>query len=95
MNVKAGVVINPATPIEMIKEILPYVDLVLIMTVNPGFGGQSFIHEMIPKLKAIAELKEKNNYHYEIEVDGGVNIETAKLCTDARSRCTCCRKCYF
>lgn len=82
MNVKAGVVINPATPIEMIKEILPYVDLVLIMTVNPGFGGQSFIHEMIPKIKAISELKEKNNYHYEIEVDGGVNIETAKLCTD-------------
>lgn len=82
MNVKAGVVINPATPIKMIKEILPYVDLVLIMTVNPGFGGQSFIHEMIPKIKAISELKEKNNYHYEIEVDGGVNIETAKLCTD-------------
>lgn len=82
MNVKAGVVINPATPIEMIKEILPYVDLVLIMTVNPGFGGQSFIHEMIPKINAISELREQNNYHYEIEVDGGVNIETAKLCTD-------------
>ncbi len=83
MNVQAGVVINPATPIEMITEILSYVDLVLIMTVNPGFGGQSFIHEMIPKVKAIAELREQNNYQYEIEIDGGVNIETAKLCTDA------------
>ncbi|MEI3610938.1 ribulose-phosphate 3-epimerase [Pseudogracilibacillus sp. SO30301A] len=83
MNVQAGVVINPATPIEMIKEILSYVDLVLIMTVNPGFGGQSFIHEMIPKIKAIAELREQNNYQYEIEIDGGVNVETAKLCTDA------------
>lgn len=82
-NVQAGVVINPATPIEMITEILSYVDLVLIMTVNPGFGGQSFIHEMIPKIKAIAELREKNNYNYEIEIDGGVNVETAKLCTDA------------
>ncbi len=83
MNVQAGVVINPATPIEMITEILSYVDLVLIMTVNPGFGGQSFIHEMIPKVKTIAELREQNNYQYEIEIDGGVNIETAKLCTDA------------
>ncbi len=82
-NVQAGVVINPATPIEMITEILSYVDLVLIMTVNPGFGGQSFIHEMIPKVKTIAELREQNNYQYEIEIDGGVNIETAKLCTDA------------
>ena len=83
MNVQAGVVINPATPIEMITEILSYADLVLIMTVNPGFGGQSFIHEMIPKIKAIAELREQNNYQYEIEIDGGVNVETAKLCTDA------------
>lgn len=83
MNVKAGVVINPATPIEMIKEILSYADLVLIMTVNPGFGGQSFIHEMIPKIKAIAKLRDQYNYNYEIEIDGGVNVETAKLCTDA------------
>src|SRR5699024_11092872 len=82
-GVKAGVVINPATPVEMIKEILPNVDLVLIMTVNPGFGGQSFIREMIPKIKMVHDLREKLLYDYEIEVDGGVNVDTAKLCTDA------------
>src|SRR5699024_11212158 len=73
-GVKAGVVINPATPVEMIKEILPNVDLVLIMTVNPGFGGQSFIREMIPKIKMVHDLREKLLYDYEIEVDGGVNV---------------------
>jgi len=82
-GVKPGVVINPATPVSMIKEVLSYVDLILIMTVNPGFGGQSFIHETIPKIQTLQDLRNKNNYTYEIEVDGGVNIETAKLCTDA------------
>ena len=82
-NVKAGVVINPATPLVMIEEILAYVDLVLIMTVNPGFGGQSFIYETLPKIKQLYELRQKNNYNFEIEVDGGVNETTAKLCTDA------------
>lgn len=82
-GVKAGVVINPATPVEMIKETLSYVDLVLVMTVNPGFGGQSFIHETLPKIKLLDELRKDHQYSYELEVDGGVNAETAKLCTDA------------
>ncbi len=82
-GVKSGVVLNPATPLEMIREILSEVDLVLIMTVNPGFGGQSFIREMIPKIEALHQVRMENNYSFEIEVDGGVNIETAKLCTDA------------
>lgn len=82
-GVKAGVVINPATPVEMIKETLSYVDLVLVMTVNPGFGGQSFIHETLPKIKQLDELRKEKQYRFELEVDGGVNIETAKLCTDA------------
>lgn len=82
-GVKAGVVINPATPVEMIKETLSYVDLVLVMTVNPGFGGQSFIHETLPKIKQLDELRREKQYRFELEVDGGVNIETAKLCTDA------------
>lgn len=82
-GVKAGVVINPATPVEMIKETLSYVDLVLVMTVNPGFGGQSFIHETLPKIKFLDELRKEHQYSFELEVDGGVNAETAKLCTDA------------
>lgn len=82
-DVRPGVVINPATPVEMIKEILPLVDLVLIMTVNPGFGGQSFIHETIMKIEHVHDLRRKHNYPFEIEVDGGVNANTAQLCTDA------------
>ena len=82
-GVKAGVVINPATPVEMIKETLSYVDLVLVMTVNPGFGGQSFIHETLPKIKRLDELRKEHQYSFELEVDGGVNAATAKLCTDA------------
>src|SRR5690625_6379585 len=82
-NVKAGVFINPATPLVMIEEILAYVDLVLIMTVNPGFGGQSFIYETLPKIKQLYEFRQKNNYNFEIEVDGGVNETNAKLCNDA------------
>lgn len=80
---KAGVVINPATPVEMIKPILSEIDLVLIMTVNPGFGGQSFIHETLQKIEQVSTWREELNLEFEIEVDGGVNPETAKLCTDA------------
>lgn len=81
-GVKPGVVINPATPVSVIEEILPLVDMVLVMTVNPGFGGQSFIHEALAKIERLNKLREENNYTYEIEIDGGVNVETAKLCTD-------------
>lgn len=81
-GVKPGVVINPATPVSVIEEILPLVDMVLVMTVNPGFGGQSFIHEALAKIERLNKLREVNNYTYEIEIDGGVNVETAKLCTD-------------
>jgi len=81
-GVKAGVVINPATPVEMIKEILPEVDMVLIMSVNPGFGGQSFIHHTVQKIKQVAKWRQQLNLSFEIEVDGGVNTDTAKLCTD-------------
>lgn len=82
-GVKAGVVINPATPAMMIKDILTEVDLVLVMTVNPGFGGQSFIEETVQKIKQIATWRQEINLSFEIEVDGGVNVDTAKLCTDA------------
>ncbi|GGB29751.1 ribulose-phosphate 3-epimerase [Virgibacillus dakarensis] len=82
-GVKAGVVINPATPAEMIKTILPDVDLVLLMTVNPGFGGQSFIQAVTEKIRQVAVWREALGLTFEIEVDGGVNTDTAKLCTEA------------
>ncbi|MCA1030025.1 ribulose-phosphate 3-epimerase [Bacillus timonensis] len=82
-GVKAGVVLNPATPVHSIQHILEDVDLVLLMTVNPGFGGQKFIENVLPKIKQVANLVNENNLSVEIEVDGGVNKETAKLCVEA------------
>ncbi|MFC4404623.1 ribulose-phosphate 3-epimerase [Gracilibacillus xinjiangensis] len=80
---KAGIVLNPATPVEMIKPIIHTVDLVLFMTVNPGFGGQSFIPEVLDKVRQAASWREEMELTFEIEVDGGVNQETAKLCKEA------------
>ncbi|WP_067727601.1 ribulose-phosphate 3-epimerase [Oceanobacillus damuensis] len=82
-GMKAGVVLNPHTPISMIKHVIDDVDLVLLMTVNPGFGGQSFIHSVLPKIKEVADLVQERNLQVEIEVDGGVNPETAVLCVEA------------
>lgn len=81
-GVKAGVVLNPATPAETIKEVLSYVDMVLLMTVNPGFGGQKFIHEVLPKISYLDQVRRAEGYQFEIEIDGGVNKDTAKLCTE-------------
>ncbi|TCT26818.1 ribulose-5-phosphate 3-epimerase [Melghiribacillus thermohalophilus] len=82
-GVKAGVVINPATPADMIRPVLQDVDMVLLMTVNPGFGGQTFIQSVLPKIKQVAEWREQQQLSFEIEVDGGVNQETASLCVEA------------
>ncbi|MEC3886142.1 ribulose-phosphate 3-epimerase [Halobacillus sp. HZG1] len=82
-GLKAGVVINPATPAEAIRPILKDIDLVLLMTVNPGFGGQSFIHSVVPKIEQISHWREEEGLSFEIEIDGGVKVETAKQCTDA------------
>jgi ribulose-phosphate 3-epimerase len=82
-GVKAGVVINPATPVDTIKHIIHDVDLVLLMTVNPGFGGQAFIESVVPKIREVADLVKTNDLDVEIEVDGGVNAETAPLCIEA------------
>ena len=79
---KAGIVLNPQTPIESIKYLLPKLDYVLIMTVNPGFGGQKFIPEMLEKIEELAKLREEKNYNFLIEVDGGINTETSKACRD-------------
>ncbi|WP_313468458.1 ribulose-phosphate 3-epimerase [Carnobacterium sp.] len=82
-GVKAGVVINPGTPVEAIMPVLDEVDMVLVMTVNPGFGGQSFIKGAVNKITQLTELKKDKGYHYEIEVDGGIIPETAKVCKAA------------
>jgi ribulose-phosphate 3-epimerase len=80
---KAGVVLNPGTSLEALDYILEDVDLVLVMSVNPGFGGQSFIHSQLRKVGAIRERIEKLGKPIHLEVDGGVNAETARLCVDA------------
>ncbi|AMG62921.1 MULTISPECIES: ribulose-phosphate 3-epimerase [Staphylococcus] len=82
-NIKAGVVINPGTPVELIKPVLSIVDYVLVMTVNPGFGGQQFIQSCVTKVQQLAELKAINSYDFDIEVDGGINDQTIKLCAEA------------
>ncbi|MBB5172125.1 ribulose-phosphate 3-epimerase [Texcoconibacillus texcoconensis] len=82
-GVRAGVAINPGTPVEMIAPILADVDLVLLMTVNPGFGGQSFIDRVTDKIQDVYKSAQEINPTVEIEVDGGINEETAKLCREA------------
>jgi ribulose-phosphate 3-epimerase len=72
----AGVVINPATPVDTLSEVLGIVDYVLVMSVNPGFGGQQFIPESLAKMKKLAEIRAEHGYAYRIEVDGGVAMET-------------------
>jgi len=79
---KAGIVLNPQTPIESVKYLLPKLNYVLIMTVNPGFGGQKFIPEMLEKIEELAKIREEKGYSFLIQVDGGVNVETSKLCRD-------------
>ncbi|MFL2104206.1 ribulose-phosphate 3-epimerase [Desemzia sp. FAM 23991] len=82
-GVKSGVVINPGTPVSVIEPLLSDVDLILVMTVNPGFGGQSFIEPSLEKIRQLKALKDTNDYSYEIEVDGGINDETVKWCHEA------------
>lgn len=70
---KAGVALNPATPIVMVEDVLDKVDMILIMSVNPGFGGQKFIPRALDKIRRLSEIREANGYNFVIEVDGGVN----------------------
>ena len=82
-GVKAGVVLNPATPVQLIEPILEELDIVLLMSVNPGFGGQKFIPSVLNKIKQVRELAKQKGVQLEIEVDGGVNEQTASLCIEA------------
>jgi ribulose-phosphate 3-epimerase len=83
LGAKAGITLRPRTPISSVLPYLSKVDLVLVMTVEPGFGGQSFMMEQVNKIIDLKSLREKHNYKYLIEVDGGVNDKTAELCRDA------------
>lgn len=78
-NIKTSIVINPPTHVKRIFNLLPYVDQVLVMTVNPGFGGQKFIPEAVGKIEKLNSLRKKENYKFLIEVDGGINYETEEL----------------
>lgn len=79
----AEIVINPGTPVSAISSLLAMVDQVLVMTVDPGFGGQKFMPEMLDKVAELAQIKQEKGYHYEIQVDGGVNDQTIKQCAQA------------
>ena len=75
-DAQAGVVINPATPVDTLSEVLEIVDYVLVMSVNPGFGGQKFIPETVRKIRHLADLRSQRGLNYRIEVDGGIALET-------------------
>lgn len=77
-GVKAGVALNPATPIVMVEDILDKVDMILIMSVNPGFGGQKFIPRALDKIRRLDEIRKANGYDFVIEVDGGVNLQNCE-----------------
>ena len=79
-GVRPAISVKPKTPAEAVRPYLPLVDLILVMTVEPGFGGQSFMADMMPKLAAIRAMIDAERPGCELEVDGGVNLETAKLC---------------
>ena len=78
LNKKVGVSLNPGTSIEIILDYLKEIDLVLIMSVNPGFGGQKFMPEVVGKIKELKKIKDEKNFHFDIEVDGGINFDNAK-----------------
>ena len=82
-GMQAGVVLNPASPLSLCEEVLEDCDLVLLMSVNPGFGGQKFIPQVLKKIEALSALKAEWGLSFEIEVDGGVNVQTAPRCKAA------------
>ena len=82
LGVKPGIVVKPKTPAEDIAEFLPLVDLVLVMTVEPGFGGQKFMADMMPKVKKLREMLDEVNPTCHLEVDGGVDLKTGVICKE-------------
>lgn len=92
---KCGISIVPSTPVSAISELLGLVDLILVMTVNPGYGGQSFIPECLGKIKELDNLRNKNNYNYLLSADGGVNRETAKFLRESGLDVAVCGSAFF
>lgn len=82
-GIKAGITLNPGTPVSAIEPVLSMVDLVLIMTVNPGFGGQKFLPEVVEKIEKVNEIRAKNDYQFLIQVDGGISDQTINHCAEA------------
>ncbi len=80
---KVGLAVNPPTPIALVQPFLEKIDLLLVMTVNPGFGGQEFIHECLPKIQQAAAWRREKNLNYRLEVDGGINLATVAECARA------------
>jgi ribulose-phosphate 3-epimerase len=83
LNKKVGVSLNPKTKIDLITDLLNEIDLVLIMSVNPGFGGQKFMPEVLDKIKELKEIKNQKNLEFDIEIDGGINFDNNKLAIEA------------
>ena len=83
LNKKAGVSLNPESKIELILEFLDKIDLVLIMSVNPGFGGQKFMPEVLDKIKELKKIQKEKNINFDIEIDGGINFDNCKEAIDA------------
>ena len=83
LNKKVGVSLNPETKIDIIQNVLDQIDLVLIMSVNPGFGGQKFMPEILSKIKDLKKIQEETKKTFDIEVDGGINFENSKLVIEA------------
>lgn len=82
-NIKAGISLNPSTPVAVLENVFGIADLILIMSVNPGFGGQQFISESLNKIKKLRDIRDENGYSYEIEVDGGINPSNAEMIISA------------
>jgi len=82
-GVKAGVALNPATPVSSLECILEDLDLVLVMSVNPGFGGQKFIPQAVEKIKELDQIRKEKGYDFQIEIDGGINLDNAKMVMEA------------
>ena len=83
LNKKVGVSLNPKTKIDLITDLLNEIDLVLIMSVNPGFGGQKFMPEVLDKVKKLVKIKNQKKLEFDIEIDGGINFDNSKLAIDA------------
>ncbi|MEK9887004.1 MAG: ribulose-phosphate 3-epimerase, partial [Candidatus Pelagibacter sp.] len=80
---KVGVSLNPETKVSVIKDYLDQIDLVLIMSVNPGFGGQKFMPEVLEKIKELRNIQKEKNVDFDIEIDGGINFENSKIAIEA------------